>query len=61
MMMTGMAGTSKTGRWHHYYRCSPVKTEKPCDKKRVKKEWIERLVVEPKARKHPRTVSTKAT
>ncbi|MCL1882621.1 MAG: recombinase family protein [Defluviitaleaceae bacterium] len=46
VMMTGTAGTSKTGKRHHYYRCSPVKNENLCDKKRVKKDWIERAVVE---------------
>jgi hypothetical protein len=38
-------GTSKTGEVHHYYKCGNALYKKSCDKKAVKKDWIERLVV----------------
>ena len=43
-----MAGESGTGRnkVHRYYKCARVKNHKGCDKKTVKKEWIENLVIE---------------
>ncbi len=43
-----MVGESGTGRnkVHHYYKCASVKNHKGCDKKTVKKEWIENLVIE---------------
>lgn len=44
-MMTGYSGTSKTGKLHSYYMCKKAK-QKICDKKNVKKEYIENLVVE---------------
>lgn len=45
--MVGESGTSKTkSRKHHYYICATHKRLKTCDKKAVKKDWIERLVVE---------------
>lgn len=43
--MVGESGTSKTGAVHHYYKCANAKRRKECDKKPVKKEWIENLVV----------------
>lgn len=43
--MVGECGTSKTGVVHHYYKCATAKKRKGCDKKAVKKEWIEDLVV----------------
>jgi len=43
-LMTAYGGTSKTGKMHRYYRCNGVK-EKICDKKNVKKDWIEDFVV----------------
>lgn len=43
--MTGEYGISKTGKKYHYYRCIKANKHK-CDKKRVKKDWIENLVVE---------------
>lgn len=45
-MMVGDSGTSHTGRAHYYYKCGHAKRKKGCDKKAVKKEWIENLVVE---------------
>lgn len=44
--MVGECGTSKTGMVHHYYKCATAKKRKSCDKKAVKKEWIEDLVVD---------------
>jgi len=44
-MMVGVSGTSKTGKVHHYYKCGNVMYKKSCDKKTVRKEWIERKVV----------------
>ncbi len=44
-MMSGESGTSHTGAKHYYYKCSGAKRKKGCDKKAVKKDWIERVVV----------------
>jgi DNA invertase Pin-like site-specific DNA recombinase len=44
-MMTGVSGTSKTGKLHTYYCCSNVRKKK-CVKKTIQKEIIERFVVE---------------
>ena len=44
-MMVGVGGTSKTGKVHHYYKCSNIIYKKSCDKKTVQKAWIERHVV----------------
>ena len=44
--MAGESGTSRTGETHHYYKCSNVKRKRGCDKKSVRKEWIEDLVVD---------------
>lgn len=43
-MMTGISGTSKQGTVHYYYTCNGRK-KKLCDKKMVKKDYIENLVV----------------
>lgn len=45
-MMAGESGTSKTGKIHHYYKCGNAKRKKTCDKRAVKKDWIENLVVQ---------------
>ncbi|MEC0227353.1 zinc ribbon domain-containing protein [Paenibacillus alba] len=44
-MMTGISGTSKTGKSHHYYKCNQAKLKK-CDKKAVRKESVENMVVQ---------------
>ena len=44
-MMVGESGTSRTGQTHRYYKCIGVKKHLGCDKKSVKKEWIEDLVL----------------
>ena len=43
-MMTGLSGTSHTNASHNYYRCNNRK-KKLCDKKNVRKEFIEELVI----------------
>jgi len=45
VMMVGTGGTSKTGKVHHYYKCGNAIYKKSCDKKTVKKDWLERIVV----------------
>lgn len=44
-MMVGESGKSHTGAMHYYYKCGNAKRRKGCDKKAVKKDWIERAVV----------------
>ena len=44
-MAVGTGGTSHTGKVYNYYKCGNNMYKKTCDKKAVKKEWIERLVV----------------
>ncbi len=44
-MMTGVIGTSHTSRQYRYYKCNHSKQDK-CDKKTVKKEWLEELVLD---------------
>ena len=43
--MVGESGTSHTGKKHYYYKCGSSKRKTGCDKKAVKKDWIENLVV----------------
>lgn len=43
--MVGESGTRHTMKVHRYYRCVNTKKKKLCDKKAVKKDWIEDLVV----------------
>lgn len=40
-MMVGESGKSYTGARHYYYKCGNAKRRKGCDKKAVKKDWIE--------------------
>ena len=44
-MMVGESGKSHTGAMHYYYKCGNAKRKKGCNKKAVKKDWIERAVV----------------
>ena len=44
-IMTGETGTSKTNKIYHYYKCSSKKRFQSCNKENVKKEWIERIVL----------------
>ena len=43
-MMTGTSGTSKAGKLYKYYTCNNVK-KKLCSKKKVRKDYIETLVI----------------
>ena len=45
-MMVGESGTSRTGAKHYYYKCGSAKRKTGCDKKAVKKQWIEDIVVD---------------
>ena len=45
-IMAGENGTSKTMRKYYYYKCGNAKRKINCDKKAVKKDWIENLVIE---------------
>lgn len=44
-LMVGESGTSHTGKKHHYYKCGSSKRKTGCDKKAVKKDWIEELIL----------------
>lgn len=45
--MVGESGTShQKKKVHRYYKCVSVKNHKGCDKKTVRKEWIENLVID---------------
>ena len=44
-MMVGESGKSHTGAMHYYYKCSGAKRLKDCNKKAVRKDWIERVVI----------------
>ena len=47
VFMVGESGTSKTKqKIHRYYRCVNTKKKKLCDRKPVKKDFVETLVVE---------------
>ncbi len=46
VFMVGTSGTSKTGKVHHYYKCGNAIYKRSCDKKAVRKDFIERYVVE---------------
>ena len=41
----GEIGTSHTDKKYRYYRCNQSKQHK-CDKKTVKKDWLEELVID---------------
>ncbi|MDD2362473.1 MAG: recombinase family protein [Eubacteriales bacterium] len=43
--MIGESGVSHTANVHRYYKCVAVKRHGTCNKKTVKKEWIENLVL----------------
>ena len=43
--MAGDSGTSRTGTKYRYYKCPSVKYHRGCDKKNIKKEFIEDLVI----------------
>ena len=43
--MVGESGKSMTGAIHRYYKCANTKKKKLCDRKAVKKDWMEDIVV----------------
>lgn len=43
--MVGESGTGRSGKKHYYYNCVKRKRERACQKKQVRKDWIEELVV----------------
>lgn len=45
-MMAGESGTSRNETTYRYYKCPGVKYRRGCDKKTVKKLWIENYVIE---------------
>ncbi len=44
-MMVGESGKSRTGQMYYYYKCAGAKRKQGCDKKAIKKDWIERVVI----------------
>ena len=44
-LMFGESGTSRTGDVHRYYKCAAAKKRKSCNKKTVRKQWLEDLVI----------------
>ncbi len=45
-MMVGESGKSRNGTIHYYYKCSGNKKYKDCNRKAIKKHWIEDTVIE---------------
>ncbi len=43
--MVGESGTARNKNTYHYYKCLSAKRKRGCDKKAVKKDWIENLVI----------------
>lgn len=44
--MVGVSGTSKTGSLHYYYVCQKKRTDHSCEKKNVRRDYIERIVAQ---------------
>ena len=44
-LMFEESGVSHTGKMYTYYKCAAAKKKKTCDKKAVRKQWLEDLVV----------------
>ena len=44
--MTGMCGTGKSGKVHHYYICNEKRNGGTCDKKAVRRDYIEKEVAD---------------
>ena len=42
-LMFGESGVSHTGKMYTYYKCAAAKKKKTCDKKAVRKQWLEAL------------------
>lgn len=45
-LMIGESGKSHSGETYYYYTCSKRKKDHSCDKKNIRKEWVEQTVVE---------------
>lgn len=45
-LMAGESGKSHNGTIHHYYKCSGAKRRLGCKRKALKKNWIERVIVQ---------------
>ena len=45
-LMFGESGTSRSGTVYHYYKCSSAKKKTGCNRKPVKKKWIEDAVLQ---------------
>lgn len=45
-MMAGESGTSQNETTYRYYKCPGVKYHRGCDKKTVRKDWIEDLIIQ---------------
>ena len=43
--MVGESGTSRSKDTYRYYKCLSAKRKRGCDKKAVKKDWIENIVI----------------
>lgn len=43
--MCGVSGSGKAGVKYRYYHCNSAKTKKTCNKKRIKKDLIEEIVI----------------
>ena len=44
--MVGLSGTGRSGKLHHYYVCQKKRIEKSCDKKAVRRDWLEQEVAD---------------
>ena len=44
-LMVGESGTSDTGTVYHYYKCTSAKKHTGCNRKPLKKDWIETIVL----------------
>lgn len=44
--MVGIAGTGRHGTMHYNYSCQRHRLEKDCKKKNVRRDWLEKMVVE---------------
>jgi len=44
--MIGESGTGKSGKVYNYYTCASRKGKHTCDKKNLRKDWIEKIVAE---------------
>ena len=44
--MSGVSSTSSVGTTHRYYHCNAAKSKKLCDKKRIRKDLIENIVID---------------